>query len=145
MLEQQGFTLIELMIVIAIIGILAAIALPQYANYTGRAQVAEGLKLSVGIQNEVDIWYGETGAFPTTADVAVTGYIGKITSSLRGKYIQDNAITVTADTGIINIPFDNGINATKTLTMSPSVNNGKIISWTCGGSVGNEHLPHTCQ
>jgi len=62
---QKGFTLIELMIVIAIIGILAAIAIPAYQNYTIRAQVTEGLSLAAGWKTAISEYYAQQGAFPT--------------------------------------------------------------------------------
>ena len=63
---QQGFTLIELMIVVAIIGILAAIAIPQYAEYTNRARVSEGLQLAAGAKTAVSEFYSANNAYPSS-------------------------------------------------------------------------------
>ena len=65
---QKGFTLIELMIVIAIIGILAAIAIPAYQNYTIRSQVTEGLSLADGWKTSISEYYAQNGSFPTTSN-----------------------------------------------------------------------------
>jgi type IV pilus assembly protein PilA len=64
---QKGFTLIELMIVVAIIGILAAIAIPAYQNYTIRAQVTEGLSLADGWKTGIAEFYAQNGVFPSTS------------------------------------------------------------------------------
>ena len=69
---QKGFTLIELMIVIAIIGILAAIAIPAYQNYTIRSQVTEGLSLADGWKTSISEYYAQNGKFPQGAAVAPT-------------------------------------------------------------------------
>ena len=67
---QKGFTLIELMIVVAIIGILAAIAIPAYQNYTIRAQVTEGLNLADGWKTSVGEFYAQNGTFPAGSSTA---------------------------------------------------------------------------
>lgn len=65
-LKQGGFTLIELMIVVAIIGVLASIAVPQYQNYVGRAQAAEAFTATAGIRTDIAVYYAENGSFSAT-------------------------------------------------------------------------------
>ncbi|EMS2405189.1 pilin, partial [Neisseria gonorrhoeae] len=94
---QKGFTLIELMIVIAIVGILAAVALPAYQDYTARAQVSEAILLAEGQKSAVTEYYLNNGIWP--ADNGAAGVASS--SSIKGKYVQKvevNNGVVTADT-----------------------------------------------
>jgi type IV pilus assembly protein PilA len=122
---QKGFTLIELMIVVAIIGILAAIAIPAYQDYTIRAQVTEGLNLASDVKASVGETFATTGAWP--ANNAAIG----ITAVKSGKYTTG----VTVSTGTIVIMYGNQANsnlAGKQLNLRPTVSpNGDVI-WTCG-------------
>lgn len=146
--SHSGFTLIELMIVIAIIGILAAIALPNYLIYTARAQAVEGFVVSDTIRSDIATWVFENKVFPDAASVAVTGIIGRQANALDGKYVAANGVAVTADTGVITVTFDTGTNAGKTLILTPEINisnNQQVIKWVCSGSVGADRLPASCQ
>ncbi len=139
--KQQGFTLIELMIVVAIIGILASSAMSAYQSYTIRAQVSEGLTLSSGAKSAVSEYYMGRGVWP--ADNAVAGLadqhdiIGKYTEHVS---VANNVIEIKygydAHTGI----FDQKI----TLT---ALNNAGSISWTCAsaGIIQPKHLPAACR
>lgn len=146
--SHSGFTLIELMIVVAIIGILAAIALPNYLTYTARAQAVEGFVVSDTIRNDIATWVFENKVFPDAAAVAFTGIIGRQANALDGKYVAANGVAVTADTGVITVNFDSGTNAGRTLILTPEINtsnNQQVIKWVCSGSVGADRLPTSCQ
>jgi type IV pilus assembly protein PilA len=123
---QKGFTLIELMIVVAIIGILAAIAIPAYQDYTVRSQVTEGLNLASDMKAAVAETFAQQGTWP--ADNNALG----ITAVKSGKYVT----AVDVVTGSIRITYG-GVQAntnisTKTLILQPTTSpNGDVI-WNCG-------------
>lgn len=142
MKKQQGFTLIELMIVVAIIGILAAIAIPAYSDYTIRAQVSEGLTLAGGAKAAVSEFTMDRGAFPTNNAIAGLSAAGDI----NGKYTS----SISTANGIITITY--GVDAHAelsgdTLTLSAVTAAGSVI-WACpaaGGNVQARHRPATCR
>ena len=146
--SQAGFTLIEIMIVTVIIGILAAIAIPSYLNYVGKSQTVEGFTVSNGLRSEIAAHVWENKRFPNASEVAVTGVIGRQANSLDGKYVAENGISVTPNTGIITVNFDAGNIAGKTLILTPEINtlnNQQVIQWVCSGTVGANILPTSCQ
>ena len=123
----RGFTLIELMIVIAIIGILAAIAIPAYQNYTIRAQVTEGLTLADGWKTAVSEYFATKGVWPLQANL--TG-----TQVSVGKY--ESSVTVTTG-GTILITYGGQANTkilNQTLSLVPYTNANNDILWQCGTS-----------
>jgi len=144
MKKQQGFTLIELMIVVAIIGILAAIAIPAYQDYTIRAQVSEGLNLSGGAKAAVTEYFQDRGAMPSTNTEAGLANIAEI----AGKYVTSVDVT----NGIINVTYggtNNEAHAVITgdvLIMTPSTAQAGSVQWDCSSTtIDNKHLPAACR
>ncbi|HEX2139136.1 MAG TPA: pilin, partial [Woeseiaceae bacterium] len=103
---QQGFTLIELMIVVAIIGILAAIAIPAYQDYTIRAQVSEGLNLASGAKVAVAEYYQNNGAWPSCNDLATCADNAGLpaATTITGNYVSQVAVGAN---GVITATFSN--------------------------------------
>ncbi|MCS3525532.1 pilin [Acinetobacter johnsonii] len=137
---QKGFTLIELMIVVAIIGILAAIAIPAYQNYTKRAHVSEGLSLAGGAKAAVTEYASSQNEWPTdnteaglAADTAING----------------NAVTsVGVEDGLITITYNDKVSNGVTLELSPTTTSGGV-TWVCkpGSSNGIDGtlIPSNCR
>jgi type IV pilus assembly protein PilA len=135
---QKGFTLIELMIVVAIIGILAAIAIPAYQNYTIRAQVTEGLNLADGWKTSISEYYAQNGAFPTCSTSAAAGAAGciSITGATTGKYVSQMAVVAGGEIQITYAATQaNAKLATagaNMLTIQPGLSSNNDVVWVCG-------------
>jgi type IV pilus assembly protein PilA len=136
---QKGFTLIELMIVVAIIGVLAAVALPAYQDYTVRAKVSELiLAASSARQCVAEIYNGNGGgaSIPTVVQTDCSfATVGKVISASVG---TGGIITVAGGTATSSV----GQNVT--VTMTPSVVNSTSLTWRCGGTPA-KYLPGSCR
>jgi type IV pilus assembly protein PilA len=124
---QKGFTLIELMIVVAIIGILAAIAIPAYQDYTIRSQVSEGLAMAGAAKAAIAETFSQTGTWPDDNTQAGIGAAAEIT----GKYVTNETI----DNGTIVLTFGGQANQAidgKMLSIRPAVSVNNDVVWVCG-------------
>ncbi len=137
---QSGFTLIELMIVVAIIAILAAIAIPAYQDYVIRAQVSEGLSLVGGTKLAIAEFYQARGRFPASnvsANVAES-------QSIRGNFVTRANVTAS---GVITITYGFGANqkiTSSTIQLIPT-DRGGSSEWDCTSSIADRYLPTQCR
>lgn len=136
---NQGFTLIELMIVVAIIGILAAVAIPAYQDYTIRSKISEGLNLAGGTKSRVEETRIGLGRFPINHD----SYGLAAAASINGNNVS--RVEVTSG-GVITVTYANDAAITaKTITLMPTIQTGSI-RWSCsGGTVDSKYRPATCR
>lgn len=138
---QKGFTLIELMIVIAIIGILAAVALPAYQDYTVRAKTSEVVLAASGAKTAIAEAYQTLGHMPANATSAGVGtQTSPYVSALGYTYGSATTATVTA-TASSKEPKISG----STVTLVGTADTNGVVSWVCSGTIVSKYLPANCR
>ena len=151
---QAGYTFIEIMIVIAIIGILAAIALPAYQEHIARTQVIEGFTATSGLKAEIGIFVADKGRLPDNKDIKNKGAAAAIAAqakTLDGKYFDAGDITIKSG-GVIAVEFGTGSNKGKRMIMTPTIiKDDEIDRWKCEPgkpkkkAIDKSRLPLSCQ
>lgn len=136
---QQGFTLIELMIVVAIIGILAAVALPAYQDYTVRAKVSEVMLAASGGKTAIAEAYQTLGHMPAVASSGIT--------SQTSKYVSGVAYTTTAtNIGVLTATAQGDAAITgSTLVLTGTADTTGVVTWVCTGTIQAKYKPANCR
>jgi type IV pilus assembly protein PilA len=149
---QKGFTLIELMIVIAIIGILAAIAIPAYQDYTIRSKVSEGLNMAGAAKLAVSETYQSVGRMPGTTGTSSNSSFGlPVAASIQGTYVS--TISVDGETGAVLITYNQNVGGNPTangedIELTPDTSSVGSVQWVCGvnnTTMPNKYLPANCR
>jgi len=140
--KQQGFTLIELMIVVAIIGILAAVALPAYQDYTKRAHVSEGITLGASAKSAVTEYYVSQSEWPSGNDIAGLPDATDIT----GNAVKGVEIKTEGGVSTITVTYNDKVTDGSTIIFTPDVTGTGSITWSCtSGTVEDKYRPANCR
>lgn len=145
MQRQSGFTLIELMIVVAIIGIIASIALPIYQDYALRTKVGEGLSVALAAKQAVAETYNSKGSFPTAGNVS---YGLPLAASINGNYVS--SISAAGTSGVITIEYRQlaagSVNSGDTVILTPVTSLPGALNWTCSSTtIAAKFVPANCR
>lgn len=150
--KQGGFTLIELMIVVAIIGVLASIAVPQYQNYTARAQASEALSVTAGVRADLAEIYSLTGELPPLAGYSIGDGEDDNHPLISGRYVESATYARPAGVGTITVTFNSesalndGNGNGQTMNIS---SDDPTEGWVCEGGTTNpiptSRLPAGCK
>jgi len=139
----SGFALIELMIVVAIIGILVAVGIPQYQNYVARSQAAEGFTLAGGPKTAVADYHNTNGVFPDCTPDAHTELGIELATTIVGKYV-DGVVVSNDGNGTITATFGSGYHTGKFLRLTPEPTDG-AISFNCTTDIEESYRPSGCE
>ena len=145
MRRQSGFTLVELMIVVAIVAILAALALPTYSDYVTRSQVAEGMSLAAGVRTALTEYGANNDSWPTAiVGPTVPASATEINGTLAGQYAQlSGIVTGTYPGGTLTMSMIRG-RATSGTLLFVTTDGG--LTWGCNtGTVASKHRPQPCR
>lgn len=141
-IKQKGFTLIELMIVVAIIGILAAVAIPAYQDYTTKAKIQEGVSLTNSIRTAIGIACSN-GALAGASVITDLGLSAML--SFTGRYVSGTAVdTSSATTALLTISYKaigSGVASGDTVTYTGTCTENASFKWVVGGTVASKYIP----
>ncbi len=141
---QQGFTLIELMIVVAIIGILAAIALPAYQDYVVRTKVSEVMLAASGQKNTVAEFFQTRLQMPATASIGTVTQNSNFVSTIAYSQTSTSTGLITA-TASTNTSLPSTVR-TQTITLTGTGDTATgVVGWVCGGSIPAKYRPGSCK
>lgn len=138
-MKVRGFSLLELLVVISIIGILSSMAIPAYQTYVIRTNVIEGIRLSTEVKSAIYDYYSKFGTWPASNSVADI----PLHTSLTGNATR----SITINNGLIIITYRTQVGSGQTLVYTPTINNIGSIEWQCktGSTIPTKYRPYNCR